>query len=869
MNNHPFAIFFLLLIIGNTYSQCEPIDLILNPGFEEQFPVPFDEPRFWMPNDGAITSDQNPYEGSYCASFSEGTYTQEIDLIPCTDYILSMWVNASAGNSVIASMRVPGTSTYFTSVASGETNGWEKVSMPFSIGQDYLGIILELYGGSRSADEVQSVDLLELCIVKPTINANIIQVPQDYSSIQEAVDVAIAEDIILLAPGTYTLTESILVDKPIILTSEYINSGNEADVDATIITGPSNLDPLVLFTENASGAVCTGLTFQGARKQLTWECDFMKVTYSKFLDNGSDAVSIEGGGGYIAHNYFENNGDEAIDADDSLDWLAEYNTIINPGDDGFEVRLHQNNGAAREHIIRYNYISGADEDGIQLIDYDGDSGRQFRIHNNIIRNSAMVGLGCTSGGNTVEDFEGSYMEEEALIYNNTFDNNNYGVTGASNMLLLNNIIVNNESEGVKRLEGNSFADYNCLFNNGIDFNNAITDPDNIFVDPLLNSDYSLQPESPCIDAGDRYVSKNGLRVNLFEEFYLGESIDIGAIEFGSDVSGSNMAPVVSAGSDDVILAPNNTVTLTGAFTDDGIPTSNTPTILWTVDQAPEGANVSFNNPNALSTEVTFDMQGFYELRLLVDDGDKSGSDIITVAYVNDFNDTTFDISSSLFIEAEEYRYMVGGATVLSDTNASGEEIVNTTPGGGFAYTQHNLVSFASGTYYIWVNASGPDSSSNAINVSFNNLLQVFSAETTITNAFNDDSWIKFTFTNIPEGVYPLRISASEEGVSWDRIFVSMNEDETPMNFLSTSKNLIDDSVTLFPIPNNGIFNIVLNNTLQTEVEIFNIQGQSVCLQVTEGNTSIPVNAEVLGNGIYFVAIKNINGTVIKKIIVKK
>lgn len=96
----------------------------------------------------------------------------------------------------------------------------------------------------------------------------------------------------------------------------------------------------------------------------------------------------------------------------------EHNTIINSGDDGLEIRLQNNTGLARTHIIRYNYISGADEDGIQLIDYDGDSGREFFIHHNVIVNSAMVGLGCTQGGNTVENFEGSIMEEPAYVHNN-------------------------------------------------------------------------------------------------------------------------------------------------------------------------------------------------------------------------------------------------------------------------------------------------------------------------------------------------------------------------------------------------------------------------------------------------------------------
>jgi len=184
-----------------------------------------------------------------------------------------------------------------------------------------------------------------------------IRVPGDYLTIQAAVDAAKDNEVIILSPGTYKLTTTLLIDKKITLASEFINSNDVTDIDNVIITSDSNLDPLILFQDGSEESICTGLTFLNATKQLTVECDYMDITHCKFFDSGSDALSFEGAGGYVAHNYFENCGDEAIDADNSLDWIVEYNEIINPNDDGLEIRLHNDNKAERLHIIRYNFIN--------------------------------------------------------------------------------------------------------------------------------------------------------------------------------------------------------------------------------------------------------------------------------------------------------------------------------------------------------------------------------------------------------------------------------------------------------------------------------------------------------------------------------
>ena len=604
-----------------------------------------------------------------------------------------------------------------------------------------------------------------------------IRVPQDYSTIQAAVIAADSDDIIILGPGTYNLTETVLVNKKITLTSEFINSSNESDVDKVIITSDNNLDPLILFQDGSEESICKGLTFQNALKQLTVECDYMDITHCKFFDSGSDALSFEGAGGYVGYNYFENCGDEAIDADNSLSWIVEYNEIINPNDDGLEIRMHNDNKAERLHIIRYNYISGAVEDGIQLIDYDGDSGRKFSIHHNVIVNAAMVGLGCTINGNTVEDFKGSYMEEEAYVYNNVFDNNKYGITGANNMLVFNNIISNSKDKAIAKLDNNSIADYNCFFNNITDFLNVEVGNNNIFEDPLFNADYSLQLNSVCIEAGTKMYTYNDLSQTVANEDLYGMLPDIGAKEYNG-ASLSNNPPTVFAGPNEVISTSE--IQLLGEVSDDGLPSPGSLTYKWNLEENPFGGTVLFENENSKETMAIFSKQGSYDIKLTVSDGEKSRSDKINIYYAKDFNDNIIHLVEPIYIEAEDYRYLVGSAQVIVDSGASNEKIIKAESGlGTWAYTEYQLVTYASGTYYVWINASGADDSSNGLKAAFNNMANEVVFDGTTTNSFDNNSWVKLIFNNIPEGQYPLRIYATEEGVSWDRIFITMDINADP------------------------------------------------------------------------------------------
>ncbi|MGH7731161.1 MAG: right-handed parallel beta-helix repeat-containing protein [Candidatus Eiseniibacteriota bacterium] len=246
-----------------------------------------------------------------------------------------------------------------------------------------------------------------------------IRVPQDVAGIQAAIDAAQSGDTVLVSPGTYG-GGLVIGGKAVTLASRYIQTGNPDDIARTTLDGGNP----ILTIQASAGAATTvrGLMFRNGSYQLVNHARRVRILNNRFID-GSDQVSFEGAGGLVRDCFFDNAGDDAIDCDDASDPTIENNTILNAGDDGIEIRLHDVTGPTLQIIVRDNLISGCGEDGIQLIDYPGASSRAFRIEGNVIANNAMVGLGCMANGVTVEDFAGAPLVEPVQVVGNTFSGN--------------------------------------------------------------------------------------------------------------------------------------------------------------------------------------------------------------------------------------------------------------------------------------------------------------------------------------------------------------------------------------------------------------------------------------------------------------
>jgi hypothetical protein len=89
---------------------------------------------------------------------------------------------------------------------------------------------------------------------------------------------------------------------------------------------------------------------------------------------------------------------------------------------------------------------------------------------------------------------------------------------------------------------------------------------------------------------------------------------------------ANRTPVVNAGADRSIRLPS-TIDLVGLVSDDGVP-NPIPTITWSKVSGP--GTVTFGNENMAATTASFSEAGSYILRLAAFDGERTGSDVVTI-----------------------------------------------------------------------------------------------------------------------------------------------------------------------------------------------------------------------------------------------
>ena len=120
---------------------------------------------------------------------------------------------------------------------------------------------------------------------------------------------------------------------------------------------------------------------------------------------------------------------------------------------------------------------------------------------------------------------------------------------------------------------------------------------------------------------------------------------------------TNTAPTVSAGADDSIAMPTDTVSLDGTVNDDGLP--NPPAALtytWAKDSGP--GTVTFTSSSAVDTTATFSTIGTYVLRLTASDSALSDYDTVQIT-VNE--ESAGDPNLELHLKLDD-----GSGTVVAD-----------------------------------------------------------------------------------------------------------------------------------------------------------------------------------------------------------
>jgi hypothetical protein len=248
----------------------------------------------------------------------------------------------------------------------------------------------------------------------------LLRVPDDYPTIQAAINAAQPADIIQVRPGTYN--ENLEIDRAITLTAETFDQINPAN-NATVINGGTAAATITILPNLTQMPVIRGFVIQGGNNGIQASSPF--IAQFNFFHSSAIAVNYQwGAGGTNSNNLYFKSTDDAIHLDNTdRPLLIENNRIMYAGDDGIEVNLQDKPSppAPVEVDIWNNMIIGSHEDGIQFIDFPGDpqdTNRRFVIVGNLIANNQKAGIGLMPNVNTVEDFSGADTVEAIRVFNN-------------------------------------------------------------------------------------------------------------------------------------------------------------------------------------------------------------------------------------------------------------------------------------------------------------------------------------------------------------------------------------------------------------------------------------------------------------------
>ena len=229
-------------------------------------------------------------------------------------------------------------------------------------------------------------------VVNATANTKVIVVPDDYSTIQSAINNAVEGDTVYIKKGTYV--ENPVVNKSISLVGE--------NRDSTVIDVTAGLK---VERENVT---ITGLTIYDGWQGITLFSNYSKISGNKITDSQYGIVLLSSQNNTITENLFQSIGlSAAIQLSYSNDNLLK-NNVIESCTEGIQLRAGSSN-----NVVLENVITSCQDVAVRLL-AEYSPPRWYNPNGNIIMRNSISNSRC---GTSV------YGSSNNVISKNNYVNN--------------------------------------------------------------------------------------------------------------------------------------------------------------------------------------------------------------------------------------------------------------------------------------------------------------------------------------------------------------------------------------------------------------------------------------------------------------
>lgn len=418
-------------------------------------------------------------------------------------------------------------------------------------------------------------------------------VPTDISKIQNAIDYANINDTVIVESGIY-FENLDFKGKNIVLASRYILSNDTSYISSTIIDGNNNGHVVVFNSGENSDCQLVGFSvIHGKAASEPVAGDYNSTCGAGiYCINSSPTLKsliVRNNSTSASNNNSEGAGIYLNSSNSSVSYCVIKNNSATSGACSGGISIIKNSYAKIDHCIVENNTR------IGINNADNTSSI---VRNTIIRNNLGNGLRFSNSGGLIENciIDGNgesgiynYGTGVLKVINSAFLNNTpcqFGgsavFTGVSESLIISNCIFSGNTGSNAIMNNSSFPtgivsiQYSDFYNNAsgnfsncnnylgtiVTANGNGTPCDayhNIFEDPMINSNFTLQNQSPCIDAGLNSVIAYQKDINDNVRIWDGNNnsnaiVDMGACEY-QDLSLESVKEIDNT-SNDIKAFPN-------------------------------------------------------------------------------------------------------------------------------------------------------------------------------------------------------------------------------------------------------------------------------------------------------------------------